>query len=99
MAVPVSEGIVGRQVYVSTRLENLARVHSVWENMTVSIYEAGSYDSVDRITKRVGLAPQTAGSYVFPFTPKEEGVYRYVIETPRGRVWEGSVSFMAGPEG
>jgi hypothetical protein len=95
---PVSEGIVGREVYVSTRLENLARVHSVWENVTVSIYETGSNGSVNRITKTVGIAPQTAGSYVFPFTPEREGVYRYVIEASGERVGEGSVSFVAGPD-
>ena len=96
---PVSGGIVGREVYVSARLENLARVHSVWENVTVSVYEAGSHESVDRITKTVGIAPQTAGSYVFSFTPEREGVYRYVIEASGERVWEGSASFMAGPDG
>lgn len=96
---PVSEGIVGREVYVTARLENLARVHSVWENVTVSIYEAGSHESVDRIAKTVGIAPKTAGSYVFSFTPEKEGVYLYVIEASGERVWEGAVSFVAGPDG
>ena len=96
---PVSEGIVGREVYVSARFENLARVHSVWENVSVSIYEAGSHESVGRITKTVGIAPQTAGSYVFPFTPEREGVYSFVIEASEDRVWEGSATFMAWPDG
>jgi hypothetical protein len=96
---PVSEGIVGREVYVSARFENLARVHSVWENVSVSFYEVGSHDPIGRITKTVGIAPQTAGSYVFPFTPEREGVYSYVIEASGERVWEGSATFMAWPDG
>lgn len=96
---PVSEGIIEREVYVSARLENLARVHSVWENVTVRFYEAGSDDAVDSVSKVVGIAPQTAGSYVFSFTPLREGVYRYVIEASGEKVSEGSGLFVAGPEG
>jgi hypothetical protein len=96
---PVTEGIVGREVYVSARLENPARIHSVWENVTVSIYMIGSDDDSDAITKTVGIAPQTTGSYVFPFTPEREGVYRFFIEASGDRVWEGSVSFMVGSDG
>jgi hypothetical protein len=95
---PVSEGRVGREVFVSVLFENPTRVHSIWENVTVAIYETVSGEPVDRITKMVGTAPQTAGPYVFPFTPEREGSYSYVIEVSGDVVWEGSASFMAGPD-
>jgi len=96
---PVSEGRVGREVFVSARFENPTRVHSIWENVTVTVYETVSGEPVDRITKTVGIAPQTAGPYVFPFTPEREGSYHYIIEASGERVWEGFASFMAGPDG
>jgi len=97
--LPVSEGRVGRETYVSARLDNPTRVHSIWENVTVSVYEVGSDEFVDRITKTVGIAPQTSGYYVFPFAPEREGVYRYVIEVSGDTVWEDSASFMVGSDG
>ena len=95
---PVSEGRVGSEVFVSVLFENPTRVHSIWENVTVAIYETVSGEPVDRITKMVGTAPQTAGPYVFPFTPEREGSYSYVIEVSGDVIWEGSASFIAGPD-
>jgi hypothetical protein len=95
---PVSEGRVGSEVFVSARFENPTRVHSIWENVTVAVYETVSGEPVERITKTVGTAPQTVGPYVFPFTPEREGFYSYVIEVSGDVIWEGSGSFMAGPD-
>jgi hypothetical protein len=95
---PVSVGRVGREVFVPARFENPTRVHSIWENVTVAVYEAVSGEPVDRITKTVGTAPQTAGPYVFPFTPEREGSYRYVIEVSGNVIWEGKASFTVGPD-
>lgn len=82
--LPVTRVSVGRDIYVSVYLRNPTRVHSIWEDVSVTIYRAGSAEPVLTTIKEAGVAPGTTATYVFPFSPEEHGVYRYTLEAPGG---------------
>jgi len=82
--LPVTRVSVGRDTYVSVHLRNPTRVHSIWEDVNVTIYRAGSAEPVLTRIKEAGVAPGTTATYVFPFSPEEHGVYRYTLEAPGG---------------
>ncbi len=82
----------GKDAYVSVQLWNPTRVHSIWENVTMAIYPAGSDEPILTVQKEVGVAPATAATYVFSFSLEEPGIYRYTLEAPGGLSlgWEES---------
>jgi len=81
---PIRQIPVGKDAYVSVHLSNPTRVHSIWENTTVAIFQVGSDEPVFTAQKEVGVAPGTAATYVFPFSLEEPGVYQYALEVPGG---------------
>lgn len=81
---PISLIRVGEDTYVSMRLRNPTRVHSIWENVTLAIYRAGSEDPVLTTKKEVGVAAGTTATYVFRLSIEEPGVYHYALEAPGG---------------
>jgi hypothetical protein len=78
--------------YVSIRLENPARVHSIWQNTTVHVYRDGDDKPVLSETKELGVAATSEATYYFRFPMMEPGLYRYSIETEDGFNLENSRS-------
>lgn len=81
---PIMQMPAGRDVFVSVDLWNPTRVHSIWENVTVAVYPAGSDEPVLSAQKEVGVAPGTAATYVFRFSLEASDVYSYSLEAPGG---------------
>lgn len=89
---PIHRIGVGDDVSVSVHLRNPTRVHSIWENVTLTVYRTGSEDPVFTVQKEVGVAGGTTATYFFPASLDEPGVYLYSVEAPGGFSisWEGS---------
>lgn len=81
---PIRRTRVGEVAYISVRLQNPTRVHSIWENVTATIYRVGRDEPILTVQKEMGVAPATAAIYVFPFSPEKPGVYYYTLEAPGG---------------
>lgn len=75
---------VGETCYIAVMVYNPTRFHTIWENLTATIYKSGDLEPSATIEKKVGVAAGTKATYFFPFTPAREGVYQYLLETPRG---------------
>lgn len=74
----------GSLTYISFRLSNPTRVHSIWENVTLTVYKTGLEEAYFTAVKEVGVAGGTDATYVFPFISDEVGVYKYALEAPGG---------------
>lgn len=74
----------GGDAYVYIRLENPARVHSIWQNTTVRIFRDGYEMPVLSDTKELGVAAASAATYHFRFSMVDSGLYTYSIETVDG---------------
>ena len=81
---------VGSDAFISVHLRNPTRVHSIWENVSVAIYHEGSDEPFFTFQKEVGVAPGTEGTYIFPVSFEDPGVYRYALEAPEGFYWDES---------
>jgi len=74
----------GRGAYISVQMENPTRVHSIWENMTATVFKVGSEEPISSVGKVAAAASGSKVTYVFPFTPQEAGSYRYSLATSGG---------------
>ena len=74
----------GGSGYVSVRLENPTRIHSIRENVTCAFYREGEPEPVLIVSKEVGVAAATEATYTFPFTFDEPGTYRYSLGVEGG---------------
>jgi hypothetical protein len=74
----------GGLTFISVRLRNPTRVHSIWENVTLAVYKTGVEEAYFSAVKEIGVAGSTDATYVFPFTPDETGIYKYSLEAPEG---------------
>jgi len=83
---------VGEMAYISVSLRNPTRVHSIWDNVTATIYNVGSGEPVLTMNKTTGVAASTDATYVFPFIPKEPGVYFYSLEAAGGFRLDSDIS-------
>ncbi|MCW4051151.1 MAG: hypothetical protein NWE89_15620 [Candidatus Bathyarchaeota archaeon] len=72
---------MGQSVHIGARFSNPTRVHSIRENVTCSVFMDGVDEPVAVIEKELPLASSSEGSYVFMFTPENEGDYRFWLET------------------
>lgn len=72
---------VGQNVFVSIRVRNPMRVHSVYENLTCSIYIENEMIPMDVEWKEISVAPSSSADYVFPFIFDESGTYSYSLES------------------
>ncbi len=81
---PVTRLEAGSTTYVEFKASNPTRVHSIHENVTVSIYRQGAEGPVHTAWKIASVAPGTTATYVFQFTPEEAGVYFYSLEAVDG---------------
>jgi len=81
---PVTRLEAGITTYVEFRASNPTRVHSIHENVTVSIYRQGAEGPAHTAWKIASVAPGTTATYVFQFTPEEPGVYFYSLEAVDG---------------
>ncbi len=75
---------VGGRCYVSLRLRNLTRVHSIWENVTCTVYMEGREEAVAALRKEVAVAPGSDATYVFVFEPEGPGTYSYSLSVQGG---------------
>jgi hypothetical protein len=66
--------------FIQFQISNPTRVHSIRENVTVTIYRGGLEEPVHTSWKEAAVAPGTTATYVFPFTPEEPGDYFYSLE-------------------
>jgi len=82
--VNISRAERGGDIYISLSLKNPTRIHSMWENVTVIVYQSGVDEPVASLSKTVGVAAGSRVVYFFPFTPEEPGKYYYVLETVGG---------------
>jgi hypothetical protein len=81
---PVARLQTGRTAHVEFRTGNPTRVHSIHENVTVSIYREGHEEPVHTSWKTASVAPSSTATYVFRFTPEEPGVYYYALNAVDG---------------
>jgi hypothetical protein len=72
---------VDQNVFVSIRVGNPMRVHSVYENLTCTIYKENEMTPVGVEWKEISVAPSSSADYVFPFIFTESGTYSYSIES------------------
>jgi len=75
---------VGGRTYISVRMQNPTRVHSIWENVTATVYKVGSDEPISSVSKVIAAASGSKVTYVFPFSPEEAGSYRYSLTTSGG---------------
>jgi hypothetical protein len=80
----ISRMRVGEMAYISVRLWNPTRVHSIWDNITATIHNFGSHEPFLIMNKTAAVAASTEATYVFPFIPKDPGVYFYSLEAAGG---------------
>jgi hypothetical protein len=73
----VSSLSVNEGGYVQVDFHNPTRMHSLSEDVTCQIFKQGEDTPVMNVTKKVQIAPDTDGQYVFPFTLSEPGDYTY----------------------
>lgn len=90
---------IDRDIFISAHLRNPMRVHSIWENVSATIYYEGSDEPIFTIQKEIGVAPGTVGTYVFLVSIEKPGIYRYVLETPEGFRWDESSQLEVNPVG
>ena len=81
---PIKHVRIGGTAYVSVHFRNPTRVHSIWENVTATIYRVGSEGQVQTIQKEVGVAAGTTANYFFPFMPEAPGTYYFTLEATDG---------------
>ncbi|MCW3979511.1 MAG: hypothetical protein NWF12_07160, partial [Candidatus Bathyarchaeota archaeon] len=81
---PLTRYQTGRTVYVEFKTGNPTRVHSIHENVTVSIYREGAGEAVYTSWKIASVAPGSEATYIFQFAPEEPGVYYYALEAVDG---------------
>jgi hypothetical protein len=74
----------GQGVIVELRVRNPTRVHSLYENVTVTVYGEGSEEATYSGSKLVGVAPGTEATYTLPVELNEPGVYRYSLSVEGG---------------
>lgn len=72
---------VNLKIYVSVEFNNPTRFHSLFQNITVSVYRENETHPTANITKEVKIPPSTLGVYTFQFAFMEPGSYRYGIES------------------
>jgi hypothetical protein len=72
---------VGEIASVSISLDNPTRVHSLTQNVTCRVYRESESEPVATVTKTTTAAAGTVSTYVFNFTPTEEGTYYYTLES------------------
>jgi len=81
---PLTRFQTGRTAYVEFMTGNPTRVHSIHENVTVSIYREGAGEPVYASWKVASVAPGSEATYIFQFAPEEPGVYYYALEAVDG---------------
>ena len=74
----------GKTAFIQFRIANPTRVHSIYENVTVTVYKQGSEEAIYTSWKIAPVAPGTTATYVYQFTPEEPGVYSYSLEVKNG---------------
>jgi hypothetical protein len=74
---------VGQNVFVSIRVGNPMRFHSIYENLTCTIYIDNEMTPVAVEWKEISVAPSSSADYVFPFILDESGTYSYSIKSER----------------
>jgi hypothetical protein len=74
----------GQDTVITVKFSNPTRVHTIRENITCSVYKGNSSDPVSVFTKEVPMAANSTGTYVFPFTPNDVGIYRYELASGAG---------------
>jgi hypothetical protein len=79
---PVSSLQVGRSAQVAFETYNPTRVHSIYENVSVAIFDEGSDEPVHTDLKIASVAPDSTATYTFQFTPPEAGRYYYILDAP-----------------
>lgn len=89
---PVANLQTGRTAHVEFRTSNPTRVHSIQENVTVSIYREGSEEPVHTSWKTALVAPYSTATYVFRFIPEEPGAYYYALNAVDGFETAGAAS-------
>jgi hypothetical protein len=82
----------GQTALIQFRIANPTRVHSISENVTVTVHKQGSEEPIYTTWKIAPVAPGTTATYVFPFTPEEIGVYSYSLESEGGLTLDKSDS-------
>ena len=80
----ISSSDVGQEVMISIKFLNPTRVHTIRENITCTIFKEGEAYPASTIIKEAPLAANSTGTYVFQFTPDEEGLYTYQVSSRAG---------------
>ena len=81
---PRTQTNTDREVFIQFTIANPTRVHSLHENVTVTVYIEGSEEPIHVSRKVASVAPSTTATYVFSFIPRDPGVYRYSLEAEEG---------------
>ena len=77
---PITRLHTGRGAQVSFKTRNPTRVHSIHENVSISIFDEGSNVPLHTGFKTAYVAPDSTATYTFQFTPTEAGRYYYTLE-------------------
>jgi len=77
----ITSSKVGETPFVTLKLRNLTRVHSLTQNVTCIIYKEGVTEPVFTKVKTVTAAPSTDATYVFIFTPETPGIYYFSLDS------------------
>jgi hypothetical protein len=72
---------VGETPFITLKLRNLTRVHSLTQNVTCVVYKEGVTEPVFTKVKTVTAAPSTDATYVFIFAPETPGVYYFSLDS------------------
>ncbi len=72
---------VGDTPFVTLKLRNLTRVHSLTQNVTCVVYKEGTTEPIFTKVKTLTAAPSTDATYVIFFTPETPGIYYFSLDS------------------
>ena len=75
---------VGKDVFVEIKVRNPTRVHSIFENVTITVHREESDEIIYQGWKLVSVAPGTDATYVLPVELGVSGTYFYSLNVQNG---------------